>query len=301
MLRLFLALTITIIVFPSCKQPKTSVEKIIAARSYFDSITYQYKLTKALNQKIIDKATEIILIIKDKTSTIDTKEIKFLIDSAKANNNSAIRNIEKITEIDEAIGYKSVVIEYLMLFSTFYNTELKDLLKLVEEKDEDAHTKGSKFMLPKLKMIKDKEFDFVNTREAFRVKYPVGSDGNIHTNPDFEFVNFSDFKYEEANLNEGEEISLISYSGGKDCDTETKYYEQFIGISKSREDTVRILVPCQSYDDDNISGIGYYRKIVSDSIHNTFLGKSLIVFNKHLTNIEKKDFKTAVGVLVFRD
>ena len=115
----------------------------------------------------------------ERSVTIDTKELKLMIYAAKVNNNTAINNIEKITEIDKNISYKQTVIDYLKLFNSFYDFELHNLIKLVDEKDENAYFKYSNFVLPKLKMIKDKEFDFVNAQEVFKSKYPIGPDGNI--------------------------------------------------------------------------------------------------------------------------
>ena len=129
--------------------------------------------------------------------------------------------------------------------------------------------------------------------------------------PNFKYVKLKDFKYIEANIEDGTEIKILSFSGGKTCTSETSYYYQFIGINKANGDTVRILTPCQNVDissappekgtftpwsktsaiiDDALSKSGNEKLISKEGI---------IVFNKRNSDIEEGNYKTAIGTLSF--
>jgi hypothetical protein len=224
-----------------------------------------------------------------------------LLNSAKKNNLIREHNIEKITEVDKDINYKGKVLDYIRNFNSFYDHEFKNFLIILNDRQQDRFQIGSSLLAPKLKLIKAKEIEVKNAQEAFKAKYPVDEDGAIRTKPDYEFVKLSEFQYRQANLKDGEEISLISYSGGKDCEYETIYYKQFIGIVKSSGDTVRVLSPCQTYDIDHPVRIGYYWSDISYSIKNSNAKSTFIVFNKHQTSLEKRNFKTAIGMLSFKE
>jgi hypothetical protein len=285
--------------FTSCGQNRIET---IQARAYYDSINFQINANRDLQQSLIDKATVAILTIKkDNTATIDTKSLQQLLDSAKKKNISRQHNIEKITEVDDDINYKGKVLDYVQHFNNFYDNEFKDFLVILNDKQQDRFTKGAALLMPKLKLIKEKEIEFKNAQEAFKSKYPVDEDGAIRTKPDYELVNFSEFKYKQADLKDGEEISLLSFSGGKDCEYETTYFKQFIGIVKSTGDTVRILSPCQTYDIHNPVQIGYYRRDITYATQNSDTKSYFIVFNKHQASLEKRNLKTTIGMLSFKE
>jgi hypothetical protein len=128
--------------------------------------------------------------------------------------------------------------------------------------------------------------------------------------PDFEYVKFEDFKYEPAQIAPQTQVQVLSFSGGKACDPNTTYYYQFIGINTTNGDTVRILSPCQKVPDglqpetggftpwDSTSSLvdQALEMVKAEKMENK---KRYIVFNKHLADIEKGNYKTAIGTLGF--
>jgi hypothetical protein len=299
MRKLFISVLFTWTLLTSCGQNRVET---IQARAYFDSINFQINANRDLQQSLIDKATVAILTIKeDKAATIDTKSLQQLLDSAKKRNILRLQNIEKITEVDAGINYKGKVLDYVQHFNNFYEKEFKDFLVILNDKEQDRFAKGAAILMPKLKLIKEREIEFKNAQQAFKSKYPVDQDGAIRTKPDYEFVRFSEFKFQKADLKDGEEIRLLSFSGGKDCEYETTYFKQFIGIVKSTGDTVRILSPCQTYDIHNPMQIGYYNSDTHYSTQNPDTKNYFIVFNLHQTSLEKRNLKTTIGMLSFKE
>jgi hypothetical protein len=299
MRRLFISALFTWTLLTSCGQSRVET---IQARAYFDSINFQINTNRDLQQSLIDNATVAILTVKeDKTATIDTKSLQQLLDSAKKKNFLRQQNIEKITEVDAEINYKGKVLDYVQHFNNLYDKEFKDFLVILNDKEQDRFAKGAAILMPKLKLIKEREIEFKNAQQAFKSKYPVDEDGAIRTKPDYEFVRFSEFKYQKADLKDGEEISLLSFSGGVDCEYETTYFKQFIGIVKSSGDTVRILSPCQTYDTQNPIQISYYNSDIHYATQNSDTKNYFIVFNKHQTSLEKRNLKTAIGMLSFKE
>jgi hypothetical protein len=129
--------------------------------------------------------------------------------------------------------------------------------------------------------------------------------------PYFEFLSLDAFKYETTSINEGTLIQILSFSGGPDCTPKTTYYYQYIGINKENNDTVRILSPCQVLPEGNnptegtysswIEQSGIIDKVLKEHGENNFeSGKKVVVFNKAHREIEKGDYKTAIGTLGFK-
>jgi hypothetical protein len=300
MQNLLLSAIISSIVLSSCgEEHKTD---IFLARSYFDSVKNEINAGKKMQQKLINETTQILLSIKeDSAFIVDTKSFQALLDSAKKANLETRQNIAKITEIDPQINYKGKVLEYMNQFNGLYDNEFKEFVVLLDQKLEGRFEKLATLMASKLRSLKERETELENAKVAFNNKYPVDKDGVAKTNPDFEYVNLADFKYTQANINPGEEISLLSYSGGEGCDERTIYYEQFIGVVKSTGDTVRILTPCQIYDGEITHRIAYYQNDVTLGAIKNIAEKSLVVFNKNQPFLEKKDLKTTLGMLSFKE
>ena len=129
--------------------------------------------------------------------------------------------------------------------------------------------------------------------------------------PNFRYVRLEDFKYSQAAIEEGTEIQILSFSGGKDCTPEESYYYQFIGINLSTNDTVRILAPCQNVDINAKPERGTFTpwqetgKIIDNVLKEhgekeLISEKKFVVFNNHQKDIEDKDYKTAIGTLGFK-
>jgi len=130
------------------------------------------------------------------------------------------------------------------------------------------------------------------------------------SNPSFDYVKLKDFKYQKAVIATGTEIQILSFSGGKECGSEESYYYQFIGIDKSNGDTVRILAPCQVVDLNLKPSMGSYtpwdstesmvNKALRENGESDFINENtFVVFNKQNARLESKNYKTAIGLLVF--
>ena len=131
-----------------------------------------------------------------------------------------------------------------------------------------------------------------------------------NSDPNFDYVELRDFKYQKALLATGTEIQILSFSGGKECSPKESYYYQFIGIDKSTGDTVRILAPCQKIDLNLNPSVGSYtpwdstesiiNKELRQNGESNFISENIfVVFNKQNAILEKREFKTAIGSLSF--
>ena len=58
-----------------------------------------------------------------------------------------------------------------------------------------------------------------------------------------------DYEYTPATITPGSAIELLAFSGGKRSDENNLYYYQFVGIDKSKGDTIKILLPVISVDE----------------------------------------------------
>jgi hypothetical protein len=102
---------------------------------------------------------------------------------------------------------------------------------------------------------------------------------------DFQFVPLDEYEYKHADIQKGELIDLIAFSGGPQDNTETIFYYQFIGVRKSKGDTVRILTPLISVPGDTSK----------DQIHS-----SPLLYNpdKGITTAEYRPFDSTHVVLL---
>ncbi len=302
MQKIILLFLISAIIAVSCKQSGNKTETF-TARQYYDSISYYYNLTKEIHPKLIAEITQSLLAIKtNKNAIVDTKALQLLVDSAVEQNNSRIKIIEKIKEVDSDIDYKEKVLSYLKIFDSFYTNELQEYIRLAGKVNEDRFTIGSKLLTPKLLLIKEKQTDFENARDAFKEKYPLDKDGNIRVGPDYDLVKLSDYTYEQADMPAMEKVRLLSLSGHPDCDEDHIYYEQMIVVRESTGDTVRILSPCPATNLDKPQPTGYFLNGTSNNISsNATESNSFVVFNKHLSELENRKFKTTIGIVVFQD
>ncbi len=100
-------------------------------------------------------------------------------------------------------------------------------------------------------------------------------------------------------------------SGGKQCEGSDVYLYQFIVIDKTTKDTLRILSPCQVYDESKASSNGTFIPI-GNTVHsiNNYINKDdkakpidenhvfVVINTKHF--IELRDYKTLVGWIGFK-
>jgi len=129
------------------------------------------------------------------------------------------------------------------------------------------------------------------------------------TESNFEYKKLEDCNFDIIKLKEQTKIKVLSYSGGKYCDNETKYYYQFIGVNQETLDTVRILSLCQKYEFVEGKKIGSFtsKGNMSDLINqigdqyglDNSSNEKMVVFNKERSAFELGNYTTAIGSLSF--
>lgn len=280
-----------------CQQEKS--RDTLRARAFYDSLHQYTASNREMQQRLINRTAETLLTIKnDAYADIDVKGLHLLLDSALRSNKEVEQKIERLTEVDNEIDYKKKTLEYIRLFNNLYEREMKNYLLLLSLKGEDRYEKGAALMLPRLKEIKEKEEVYKAAQETFLARYPVEPDGSIRSAPDYELVKTSELKFRRADVKEGETVSLISYSGGVDCEEDKIYYYQYIVVHDATGDTIRILMPCFPYDIEHPVRSGKVVAVLGGEPVNK-ISTSYVVFNKHQASLEKKDLKTIFGVVKF--
>lgn len=295
-----LIFTSLLIFLSSCGQTNQDSKK---AFEFYSLVNKQIALGRPEQQKFIDKLTSSLLTVKDnKKAVIDTKELQSLFDLAKTINFERQSNLEKISEFDTDLNYKSVTMEYFKSYNGFYQDEMPKAILVFGENSEDRFERLGKLLIPKLQITKQKELVLKQAQKDFEVKYEALSKSQPkRTGSDYEFVKLKDFKFSTTTLKDGAKIELLSFSGGDDLSEENIYYKQFIGIDKTSGDTLRILAlaQMQHYDFDKALRIGTY--ITDLPIRNqvTASDKEYIIFNTNQLKVEKGNYKTVFGILKF--
>ena len=104
---------------------------------------------------------------------IDTNSFKKYIENAKLKNIQTILKIEKINEIDKKINYKSKVLAHLMTTNSFYDNELQEFIKILNQDNKEKYIQAEKFLVSKLKLLKQKENEYVTAKDMFNSKYHI--------------------------------------------------------------------------------------------------------------------------------
>lgn len=160
-----------IIVNNSCKNDNRN---ITSARSFYDLIQKEYSLDRAIQKPVLDSLAKIAIFMKNNPDAkIDTISFKKYIENAKLKNIQTISKIEKINEIDEKINYKSKVIAHLMSINSFYDDELQEFIKILNQDNKEKYIQAAKIIMPKLKLIKQKEIEYITTKNIFKSKYHI--------------------------------------------------------------------------------------------------------------------------------
>lgn len=166
-------LLLILLVSNSCRNDN---RKIISARSFYDSIQKEYSLNKAIQQPVLDSLTIIAIFMKSNPNEkIDTNSFKKYIEDAKLKNIQTISNIKKLYEIDEKINYKSKVLSHLMSINSLYDNELQEFIKILNQDNKEKYIQAAKFLFPKLKLIKQKENEYLAAKNIFNSKYSTES------------------------------------------------------------------------------------------------------------------------------
>lgn len=71
---------------------------------------------------------------------------------------------------------------------------------------------------------------------------------------DFEYIPLAEYEHETNTIAPGTELELLAFSGGKKEEEGTVFYYQFLVLDKTTNDTLRILTPLISVDNDGASG-----------------------------------------------
>ena len=132
-----------------------------------------------------------------------------------------------------------------------------------------------------------------------------------NNHPNFQYIKFKDYHFERGYLKPFSKVQLLSVSGGKPCDGSNVYLYQFVVIDEATNDTMRILSPCELYDQTQTSTNATYIPIGNtlDSINNYLNNDShnkaidedhlfVVVNSKHFT--ELRHYKTMVGFVGFK-
>jgi hypothetical protein len=294
------AILIFLIQLLSCKSKKADPDR---AYLFYDSINTQMNLNKALQEKLNETATEMLSVMKtDENTKFDTNPIRRLLDSARIINEFKRKNIQRITEIDKKLNYKAEALDYIKTFNDFYETEYEEFLNVIDRDLPDRFEKCKKILLPKLLIIDEKAKNLVDIRQSFKTKYYRKKPEPEYENTpaSFTYTRLSELNYKMITIQEGTKIRLLSCSGGA-CNTINPIYFQFIGIDQKTRDTIRILTLCQSQDFDikPPSRIGTFKKNFLHQYNADQATESFVIFNQKLSDLEKGDYKTAIGVLEF--
>jgi hypothetical protein len=294
---LFISLSIFL---SSCDQAVKDSKK---AFEFYDLVNKQIALGIPKQQGFIDKLTSSLLTIRDnKNAVIDTKELQALFDLAKTTNEERQIDLEKISEFDTDLNYKSVTMDYFKSYNGLYQDEIPKAIKIFGEKSDDRFERVGNLLMPKLKITKQKELLLKQAQTDFKTKYETSSKSETRrTGSDYEFIKLKDFKFTTATINEGTKIELLSFSGGDDLSEENIYYKQFIGIDKTNGDTLRILAlaQMQQYDLGKALRIGTYTIDLRVRNQMTPSDKEYVIFNTNQADIEKGNYKTVFGILKF--
>lgn len=287
---------ICLVSIAACGRKKSNA---VAAYLFFDEVNKELRADKAIQQRCIDRLMNIILLIDNNPDAdINFQEAHQLLDNAKAANKLRIENISRVEEYDKNVDYKNKVLDYMNHLQVFYEKNAKEFLLLLEDKPVKDIEKLKIMLQPALLKVKEKEKIMKEAQEEFNYRYKREESETGRVPGDCEAVPLPEVQMEKTVIPFGTKIGLISFSGC-DCPEQTAYI-QFIGVNTSTGDTVRILSPClaQDYDVEKAPRTGTFINF-TDIDANAVVANVVVLFNKNLAVIEKKNYKTAFGQLAF--
>lgn len=145
----------------------------------------------------------------------------------------------------------------------------------------------------------------------------------------YEYIPLKEYRFDSADIQPGNEVRILAFSGGAQSSNDTVYYYQFIVFDHRSRDTLRILTPLISFDstsaEDKMYAIPFIfdeKKKVSDAFYE-LMGNNedwiletavrnvenktdtadlteLVVINKNNAVFKNPKYKTATGVLNFK-
>lgn len=162
-------LLLLIVVGNSCQNNR---QDITSARSFYDSIQKEYSLNWAIQQPVIDSLVKVGIDMKnDPSAKIDSITFKEYIENSKLKNQETISKIGKINEVDEEISLKSKVLEHLLSISYFYDNGIPEFIKILNQDNKEKYKEAATLLLPKLKVLKEKELEYASAKNIFNSKY----------------------------------------------------------------------------------------------------------------------------------
>lgn len=121
-------------------------------------------------------------------------------------------------------------------------------------------------------------------------------------------LKLEDYQYEKANIKNGTEVEILSYSGGYNCTPSITYYHSIIVRDTVSKDTFRILSACPvlsdkfrfgTFNTPSLTLDSLLRTIDKTSPHNSSLEKYVILNSNEPFQQEK--YKAIIGSLGFKD
>lgn len=170
MIRQLIILFCSLMLVASCSQkPDTN-----AVLDFYGKMQAAMLFYKDEQQNFINKTTDAINDLQY-DRVVDTKTLRLLLDTAKMAMQSRRETVDTLKEIDEEIGYKQKMINYIDTFSSAYNHEFPDFITMLES----DKPKGEKvvYLTEKLKSkllrIQECETEVKNAKEAMLSKYKL--------------------------------------------------------------------------------------------------------------------------------
>lgn len=131
-------------------------------------------LNKPASQKFIDKSLEAVLRVQEGDhASIDTRELRILLDSARKATRMQYELISNAKEHDQEIGLKRKALAYTQVFRSSLNNEFPHLIELIDSTKAPSPERMQDIMYNKLKEIKKAQIEYEEADAQYRSKYNV--------------------------------------------------------------------------------------------------------------------------------
>ena len=120
------------------------------------------------------KATQLLSQINDnKYATVDTKELKILLDSSITANDNETKIIYSVKEPDNKIKYREKSLTFVNLLNDLYQNQFKQFISILESKSGDRFEKSRAILYEKLLVWKQAKDDWKEANQEMRDKYSI--------------------------------------------------------------------------------------------------------------------------------
>lgn len=122
--------------------------------------------------------------------------------------------------------------------------------------------------------------------------------------PDLKILKLESFSFKDADINDGEQVNILSFTYWGDCTKEITYYYSVIAINTGTKDTIRILTPCQLLS-SNFQRATFnlpepHRDSILSKVGLDFGGEQLVVINNDLP-FQQSTYDVVIGTLSFQE